>query len=316
LSRIKYDYALNKQIKQIITKYYNEQNNINSFKLLYGMKIISWNVNGLRAFHKKGAFDSIFELDPDIFCLQETKAHPDQLPEEVRSPAGYYSFFDHSKGRKGYSGVAIYIKKSHIPNTPHCEYGLGYPALDQEGRFLAVHLGILKSDFSSLRSDLGSEKRSDLIDLVLINTYFPNGGEDPVRLKYKLDFYDEFLNCIEKLKKQGKTVIFCGDVNTAHNEIDLARPKGNENHTGFLRIERDWIDKVISKGWIDTFRFLNPEKVQYSWWDMKTFARERNVGWRLDYFFVSENLKNNIKKAEILDNMFGSDHCPVLLEIK
>ena len=265
------------------------------------MKIISWNVNGLRAFHKKGAFDSIFELDPDIFCLQETKAHPDQLPEEVRSPAGYYSFFDHSKERKGYSGVAIYVKKDLIKDTPHCEYGLGVSELDQEGRFLAVHLGIMKPDFG---------------DIVLINTYFPNGGEDPARLKYKLEFYDAFLKYIEKLKKQGKTVIFCGDVNTAHNEIDLARPKGNENHTGFLRIERDWIDKVISKGWIDTFRFLNPDKIQYSWWDMKTFARDRNVGWRLDYFFVSENLKNKIKKAEILDNMFGSDHCPVLLELK
>jgi exodeoxyribonuclease-3 len=254
------------------------------------MKIISWNVNGLRAFHKKGAFDSIFELDPDIFCLQETKAHPEQLPEEVRSPAGYYAFFDHSKAKKGYSGVAIFSKEK----PEKVEYGIGINKFDDEGRTLVAYFK----------------------DFVLLNIYFPNGGGGEDRLKYKLEYYSEFLKFVENLKKQSKSVIFCGDVNTAHNEIDLARTKENENHTGFLRIERDWMDKLISLNWIDTFRFLNPNKIQYSWWDMKTFARDRNVGWRLDYFFVSENLKNKIKKAEILDNMFGSDHCPILLELK
>jgi exodeoxyribonuclease III len=254
------------------------------------MKLLSWNVNGLRASYKKGAFNSIFEVDPDIFCLQETKAHPDQLPEEVKNPAGYHAYFDHSKMRKGYSGVAIYSKEK----PEKVEYSLGKDDLDKEGRMIIAHFK----------------------DFVLLNGYFPNGGEEPVRLKYKLEFYEQFLKFIEKLRKQGKKVIFCGDINTAHNEIDLARPKENSQHTGFLRIERDWLDKVVNKGYIDTFRHLHPAEVKYSWWDMKTFARDRNVGWRLDYFFISPDLLPHLKSAKILDNMMGSDHCPVLLELK
>jgi exodeoxyribonuclease-3 len=253
------------------------------------MKILSWNVNGLRAFYKKGAFNTIFELNPDIFCLQETKAHPDQLPEEVRNPAGYYAYFDHSKMRKGYSGTAIYSKEK----PEKVEYSLGNPDLDKEGRMIIVYFK----------------------DFVLLNGYFPNGGEEPARLKYKLEFYEQFLAFIEKLRKQNKKVVFCGDINTAHNEIDLARPKENSNHTGFLRIERDWLDKVISKGYLDTFRTLHPQDIKYSWWDMKTFARDRNVGWRLDYFFISPDLLPRLKSAKILDNMLGSDHCPVWLEL-
>jgi exodeoxyribonuclease-3 len=254
------------------------------------MKLLSWNVNGLRAFYKKGAFNSIFELDPDIFCLQETKAHPDQLPPEVTAPAGYHAYFDHSKMRQGYSGVAIFTKEK----PEKVEYSIGSKDHDQEGRMIIAYFK----------------------DFVLLNGYFPNGGVDPARLKYKLEFYDLFLKFIEKLRKQGKKVIFTGDINTAHNEIDLSRPKENSNHTGFLRIERDWLDKVIAKGYIDTFRFLHPKEVKFSWWDMKTFARDRNIGWRLDYFFVSSDLKDKVKKAEILDNMLGSDHCPVWLELK
>jgi exodeoxyribonuclease-3 len=254
------------------------------------MRILSWNVNGLRAFYKKGAFNSIFEVDPDIFCLQETKAHPEQLPEEVRFPAGYHAYFDHSKMRKGYSGVAIFSKEK----PEKVEYSLGKADLDKEGRMIIAYFK----------------------DFVLLNGYFPNGGVDPERLKYKLEFYDQFFKFIEKLRKQGKSVIFCGDINTAHNEIDLSRPKENSNHTGFLPIERAWIDKVIEKGYLDTFRLLHPDKIKYSWWDMKTFARDRNVGWRLDYFFVSKDLKDKIKKADILDDMLGSDHCPVMLELK
>jgi len=263
------------------------------------MKLLSWNVNGLRAFYKKGAFNSIFEMDPDIFCLQETKAHPDQLPPELVSPAGYQAYFDHSKMRKGYSGVAIYVKSKFKDQISKVEYSIGDAKLDQEGRMLILHL-----------------EHPDFGKLVICNGYFPNGGEDPARLKYKLEFYEQFLKLIEKFRKNGEQVIFTGDINTAHNEIDLARPKENSNHTGFLRIERDWLDKVIAKGYLDTFRTLHPEKVQYSWWDMKTFARDRNVGWRLDYFFVSPDLKDKIKKADILDNMMGSDHCPVFLELK
>jgi exodeoxyribonuclease-3 len=271
------------------------------------MKIISWNVNGLRAFHKKGAFDSIFEIDPDIFCLQETKSNPEQLPEEVRSPAGYYAYFDHSKVKKGYSGVAIFSKEK----PEKVEYGIGIPKFDDEGRTLVAYF-----KGKSPELNLGSQERFGSGDFVVINSYFPNGGGGQDRLDYKMEYYGEFLKFINKLVKSGKSVIFCGDVNTAHNEIDLSRPKENEDHTGFLPMERAWLDRVIENGYMDTFRSLHPEKVQYSWWDMKTFARDRNVGWRLDYFFVSKDLKDKIKKAEILDDMLGSDHCPVLLELK
>ncbi len=260
------------------------------------MKIISWNVNGLRALHKKGAFDAIFEIDSDIICLQETKAHPEQLPLEVQSPAGYNAYFDHSKLKKGYSGVAIFSKIK----PEKVEYGIGIPKFDDEGRTLVAY-------YKDLPAQAG---------FVLINSYFPNGGGGPERLVYKMEYYDEFLKFIDKLKKNGKNVIFCGDVNTAHEEIDLSRPKENENHTGFLATEREWIDKLISHGYVDTFRNFHPEKIQYSWWDMKTFARDRNIGWRIDYFFVSDSIRNLIKRAEILDNIMGSDHCPILLELK
>ncbi len=253
------------------------------------MKLLSWNVNGLRAIHKKDKFNQLFEFDPDIICLQETKAHPEDLPDELKNIPGYSSYFDHSKLRKGYSGVAIYTKEK----PEKVEDGLGTFDLDQEGRFLAIHLK----------------------DCVVITCYFPNGGGGPERLDFKMKYYAEFLNYIEKLRKQGKSVIFCGDVNTAHNEIDIARPKENENHSGFMPIERAWMDKITTLGWIDTFRTLHPEKIQYSWWDMKTFARDRNIGWRLDYFFVSPDLKDKIKHAKILEDVYGSDHCPVLLEI-
>jgi exodeoxyribonuclease-3 len=263
------------------------------------MKIISWNVNGLRASVKKGSFDWLMNQDADIFCLQETKAHPDQLEGSVRNPEGYDSYFDHSKLRKGYSGVAVYVKKGsaadpRIGKIEKVEYGMDKTDYDQEGRFLAIFFK----------------------EFVLVNCYFPNGGGGPDRLKYKLEFYDEFLKFIEKHRKSGRGIILCGDVNTAHNEIDIARPKENENNTGFLRIERDWMDKVVAQGYIDVFRALNPEKIQYTWWDMKTFARERNVGWRLDYFFVNKELFPQVKSMKILEEVLGSDHCPIELILK
>jgi exodeoxyribonuclease-3 len=237
------------------------------------MKLLSWNVNGLRAFAKKGAFDSIFQLDPDIVCLQETKAHMDDLPAEVRSPAGYHAFFDHSKMKKGYSGVAIYTKE----HPEKVEYGIGIKKFDDEGRTLLAYYK----------------------DFVLINVYFPNGGGGPERLKYKMEYYDVFLKFIKKLEKTHKNIVFCGDVNTAHSEIDLARPKENKDTSGFLSEERKWIDAVLKEKFVDTFRFLHPEKTGiYSWWDMKSFARDRNVGWRIDYFFVSDSLKDKIKKLK------------------
>lgn len=257
------------------------------------MRIISWNVNGLRANIKKGGFDWLLNENPDIFCIQETKAHPDQLEESVRSSPGYNSYFDHSKGRKGYSGVAIYSKVK----PTKVEYGLGIEKYDQEGRFLGLFFdGVIK----------------DIPKFALFNIYFPNGGGSPDRLKFKLEYYDEFLKYINRYNKNSYKIIFCGDVNTAHTEIDLARPKENKDNTGFLPIERSWIDKVIDNGYIDMFRHLHPNETgKYTYWDMKTFARERNVGWRLDYFFVDKELAQIVTKSRILDQILGSDHCPI-----
>jgi len=254
------------------------------------MKIISWNVNGLRALHKKGHFLPFLRKNkPDIFCVQETKAEADQLADDLRNPKGYYSFFNHSKGRKGYSGVGIYSKEKPIKVTEL----MGVTTHEQEGRLLVAYYK----------------------DFVLLNAYFPNGGSGPDRLKYKLEYYDHFFKFIEKLRKKYKKVIFTGDVNTAHTKIDLARPKENEKNTGFLPIERAWIDKLITNGWVDTFRHFHPESIgAYTYWDMKTFARDRNVGWRIDYFFINKEFLPKIKTSEILSDVLGSDHCPILLE--
>jgi len=254
------------------------------------MKLISWNVNGLRAIHKKDALiPFITEFKPDILCLQETRADPHQLPDELRTLDHYHSYFASSTLRKGYSGVALYSKippKEAIP-------GFGFEIYDREGRTIVADYG----------------------RFVLINVYFPNGGASEERLRFKLDFYDEFLSYLDRLKKLKKKIIICGDVNTAHTEIDLSRPKENENNTGFLPEERAWIDRLISHDFIDTFRMFTKDSGHYTWWDMKTRSRERNVGWRLDYFFVSENLRKDITSSFILPDVTGSDHCPVGLEI-
>lgn len=253
------------------------------------MKIISWNVNGLRANVKKGGFDWLLAQNADIFCMQEIKAEAGQLPPEVRAPKGYHAFFESSKTRKGYSGVAIYSKVEPLK----VEFSVGNPELDQEGRMITAFYE----------------------DFVFINGYFPNGGGGPDRLAYKLKFYDAFLEYINKLKKRGHEVVFCGDINTAHTEIDLARPKENAENTGFLPIERAWIDKVIKNNFFDVFRSLNPEKKDvYTYWDMKTFARDRNVGWRIDYFFVTKGILEKIKEINIHNDILGSDHCPLSIK--
>lgn len=254
-------------------------------------RIISWNTNGLRATHKNGQFLPFIKKEkPDILCLQETKAREEQLPEEIRNISGYYSYFNSPHEKKGYSGVAIYTKEK----PKKVEYGMGVKKFDTEGRLLAAHYD----------------------DFIVLNVYFPNGGGGPARLKYKLDFYDAFLAHIEKLRKQGKKVIFCGDVNTAHEAIDLARPKENEESTGFLPEERAWIDEVVYHGYTDVFRHLNPNKKDtYTYWDMKTRARDRNVGWRIDYFFVSNDLLSKVKSTKILHDVYGSDHCPISMDI-
>lgn len=265
------------------------------------MRIISWNTNGLRATVKQGNFNALFEKEKaDILCLQETKAEPTQLSEEIKNFNNYYSYFNYPKIKKGYSGVAIYTKIK--PNK--VEYGIGNKKFDDEGRILVAY-------FSAKGGSASGGK-----NFVLITGYFPNGGQGPHRLKYKLEFYDAFLKFIKKLRAQGENVIFCGDVNTAHTEIDLARPKANEENTGFLPIERAWIDKVIKNDFIDTFRYFYPNKKEmYTYWDIKTRARDRNVGWRLDYFFADKKLIPKIKKTGMLSDYSGSDHCPIYLEL-
>lgn len=254
------------------------------------MKLISWNVNGIRAVHKKGALDNLFALGADIIGIQETKSVPDQLSKAVLEPSGYFSYFDSAKIRKGYSGVAVYSKVK----PEKIEYGLGKHEYDEEGRCLTLHFK----------------------DFVFVTAYFPNGGRDEEHFQFKLRYYDMFLKHIQGLEKKYDKIIFCGDLNVAHNEMDIARPKENAKSIGFLPVERVWVDRVGKAGFVDTFRELHPKEVKYSWWDQKTKSRERNVGWRIDYFFVNKKLVKNIMKADILSNFLGSDHAPTLLEIK
>ncbi len=254
------------------------------------LKLLSWNVNGYRAILKKGFADFLLSARPDILGLQEVKVCPGQLAEaDIRFP-GYESGWS-SAERKGYSGVAAFFTRKPLS----VRNGLGEPRFDREGRVITL----------------------EYPDFYLLNVYFPNGGQGPERLAYKLAFYEAFLEHIEGLRKTGRAVIFCGDVNTAHNEIDLARPKENVGNSGFMPVERAWLDKITGRGWVDTFRVRHPEPGQYTWWDYKTRARDRNVGWRLDYFFINGEKASLVKDAFILPGVQGSDHCPagITLEI-
>ena len=254
------------------------------------MRILSWNVNGLRAVLKKGFLKWLDKDSPDILCIQETRAVPEQLNKDILEHDDYHSYWVSSEIKKGYSGVATFSKEEPIK----VERGLGIEKFDKEGR-------ILMTEFKKF---------------VLYNVYFPNGKASSDRLNFKLEFYDAFLNKIDSLKKKGKKVVFCGDVNTAHKEIDLTHPKNNEKISGFLPIERKWMDRVVEHGYLDSLRVFYPDKPElYSWWDLKTGARKRNVGWRLDYFFVQKELKKDLKDAFILDEVMGSDHCPVGIEM-
>lgn len=252
------------------------------------LRLLSWNVNGIRAVYKKGFLDWFKKEDPDILCLQETKASEEQLVDELKNPPGYYSYFS-SAEKKGYSGVAVYSKEKPLK----VDRGFGIEKFDNEGRILTVHY----------------EK------FILMNIYYPNGKASPERLQYKLDFYGAFLDYTEKLRTEGKNLVICGDVNTAHKEIDLAHPKENETTSGFLPVEREWMDKFFSYGYIDTFRMFNSEAGQYTWWHVITRARERNVGWRIDYFFVNEEFRKNVNSGFIMPEVMGSDHCPTGIEI-
>ena len=252
------------------------------------IRALSWNVNGLRAALRKGFLEWFSNEDPGILCLQETKAAVDQIPATLKDIDGYHSYFC-SAERKGYSGVALYTKEQ----PQNVSYGFGIDRFDSEGRVICADYG----------------------RFVLYNIYFPNGQSSSERLQYKMEFYDAFLEVVDKLTSEGKNVVVCGDLNTAHKEIDLARPKANEGTSGFLPQEREWMDKFISHGYVDTLRMFNHEPEQYTYWDQMSRARERNVGWRIDYFFVGESFADQVKGAHVFPDVMGSDHCPVGIDI-
>ncbi|PSM53273.1 exodeoxyribonuclease III (exonuclease III) [Campylobacter blaseri] len=249
------------------------------------MKLFSWNVNGIRAVVNKDGFDWLKDYKPDFLGLQEVKATEDQIPNEIYN-LGFDEVTLNSAARPGYSGVMSLANFDTITtNSMFFE--------DDEGR-------VLEHRFKNI---------------VLFNIYFPNGQKDEERLNYKMKFYDKFLNYADGLQKDGFDIIICGDVNTAHNEIDLKNPQANSKRSGFLDIERAWIDRLLENGFIDTFRYLYPKEAKYSWWTYRFNARANNAGWRIDYFFISDSLKDKLKDAFILNDVFGSDHCPVGIEI-
>jgi exodeoxyribonuclease III len=248
---------------------------------------MSWNVNGFRAAWKKGFLDWIMAEGPDILGIQETKLQAEQLTPEFLSIPGYTSYWSHAE-KKGYSGVALFCKQPAVS----VQEGIGVPEFDREGRTLMADLG----------------------DTVFYTIYYPNGQRDDERLDYKMRFYDAFLTHATAQRQAGKQVIVCGDFNTAHYPIDLARPKENEKVSGFLPMERAWMDTLVAAGYTDTFRLFEPGPGHYSWWNMRSAARERNVGWRIDYFFVSNDATPQVVGANIHPTVMGSDHCPVSIQ--
>ena len=251
------------------------------------MKIVSWNINGIRSIHRKGFLGIVKKISPDIICLQEIKAREEDFPSELINPNGYHSFLNPAE-RKGYSGTACYSKIEPLKTNKK----IGYQRFDEEGRMLEL----IFNNFH------------------LFNFYIPFGGRKKENLEYKLEVYNKLISIFEKLKN--KNVIMVGDFNIAHTEIDLARPKENKNSIMFTPEERRMIDKIISLGYIDTFRYFNKEGGHYSWWPYYRNARERNLGWRIDYTFISKPLESKLKKAFILKDIYGSDHCPVGVDIE
>lgn len=257
------------------------------------MRIISWNVNGIRAVERKGELDNLLnQYDPDVFLVQETKASPDKLTKKLKQNDDYYQYYC-SAEKAGYSGTSIWLKKQAF-DEPEPDWHTGMPAYDdQEGRIIRV----------------------DLEKWTILSIYFPNGGKSDDAWQDKLVFYDRFLDYMNDLRAQGRHVIWAGDVNCAHEEIDIARPKENQNSIGFLPEERAWVTQVVSHGWADVFRQQYPDTVMYSWWHLISKARSRNVGWRIDYFFVDEKDFEKVTRIEYLNDQMGSDHCPMLMEI-
>ncbi len=252
------------------------------------MKIISYNVNGIRAALNKGFIEWLTSADPDVICLQEIKALKEQLDLSVFDEAGYHYNYWFSAQKKGYSGVAILSKTE----PDHVEYGTGIESMDFEGR--------------NLRADFG--------DLSVMSLYLPS-GTNMARLEHKLEYMDLFQNYIDKLKKERPNLVICGDYNICHEAIDIHDPVRNKNVSGFLPVEREWIGKFIDSGFIDSFRYFNKEPHNYSWWSYRANARANNKGWRLDYAMVASPLEGRLKRAVILNEAHHSDHCPIFVEL-
>jgi len=265
------------------------------------MRLFCWNINGIRAALKKNLIQKVLELEPDVLCLQEIKADPGIVvnlkKKELSRLLEKYYFFFHSAEKKGYSGVATLVKKKIKVRKEFTKLDL--KEFDQEGRILGLSLEYGRYSF------------------LLFNIYFPNGRKNRERVDYKLSFYEALFDYLEQIRESYKNkIIICGDYNTAHQEIDLHDPRTNQKTSGFLREERDWLDLIQRKSYFDTFRYFYPDQKDiYTWWDQRSRARERNKGWRIDYFFAREELKNSLKSAGILDKLEGSDHCPIFLEL-
>jgi len=252
------------------------------------MRIFSWNVNGLRAVTRKGFLEWLADESPDVVCLQEVKARVEDVDDTLACPAGYHAYWN-SAERKGYSGVLTYTKKK----PDNVFRGMGIERFDIEGRIV----------------------RLEFPEFDLLNVYLPNGTSGEERLQYKMEFYQAFLDHCESLRAEGKKLVVTGDVNTAHKAIDLKNAKANEKNSGFLPIEREWMDQFVAHGYVDTFRLFHPEPDHYTWWTYRANARPRNIGWRIDYFFVTEDLVGQVKDSFIHPQVMGSDHCPLGLEI-
>lgn len=251
-------------------------------------KIISYNVNGIRAALKKDWIEWLGTVDPDIVCIQETKAHAEQLDLSIFEDAGYHTYW-YSAQKKGYSSVAIFSKTK----PDHVEYGCGIEKYDDEGR-------ILRADFG---------------DFSVLSCYFPSGSSGEVRQSYKMDFLSDFQTYITELKKERKKLLISGDINICHEPIDIHNPISNKKSSGFLPVEREWITNFLDSGFVDTFRELNKDPHHYTWWTYRFGARKKNLGWRIDYHFISENIKDSLKRSVILSDAVHSDHCPILVEL-
>lgn len=254
------------------------------------IKLVSWNVNGIRAVSKKDEFWDWFDnTDADIINFQEVRATQDKIPKKLADINGFHQSFNEAE-KKGYSGVGTYSKIQPVEVVK----GLGVEELDNEGRVLRIQYP----------------------DFYLYNIYFPNSGMNAKRLDFKVAFCDALLEQLVELKDDGKNVVITGDYNIAHHPIDVYNPKNCEGKSGYLPEERAWLDQLEKAGFIDTFRMFDDGENNFTWWSYRTKARERNAGWRLDYFYVNEEIRGNVKSAEILSDIYGSDHCPVTLELE